>query len=300
MASKQIILLGGTGQVGHELKHGLSMLGKVIAPTRAQLDLANIQAVNQFLEANQPNLIVNAAAWTAVDAAEEHPQAAHALNAALPKILSDYTAQRGIWLIHYSTDYVYPGTGDRPWVEGDTTAPLSTYGKTKLAGDQAIIDSGSAYLIFRTSWVYSTRGNNFMNTMLRLGLERDKLQIVGDQMGAPTPARFIAEVTLLALHGNHAKPRLQSGIYHLAPRGETSWYEFACHIFKQAGDLGLKLAIKPEGIKNIPTKDWSSPAERPLNSRLSLQHIEQALGIEMPHWQSQLTLTLADHKIIEN
>lgn len=296
----KILITGGNGQVGFELQRQLCLLGTVLAPTRQELDLADAAVVAKWLEAHQPELIVNAAAYTAVDKAEEEPALARRLNAELPAQLAEYSAARGQWLVHYSSDYVYPGSGRAPWQEQDATGPLSVYGQTKLEGDEAVQQSGCAHLIFRTSWVYSARGHNFMKTMLRLGRERDALKVVSDQIGAPTPARLIAQVTALALHKgltphpSHLTPHIPAGIYHLAPSGETSWHGFAQEIFRQAAALGEELAITPEGVAAIPTAEYPTPATRPLNSRLCCQELERALGITLPSWQEQLALTLRE------
>ncbi|HCP20353.1 MULTISPECIES: dTDP-4-dehydrorhamnose reductase [Gammaproteobacteria] len=285
-----ILLLGKTGQVGFELHRTLSPLGTITAPGREKLDLTNEQAVTDYLAQIQPNLIVNAAAYTAVDAAEENQQAAQRLNAGLPKQLAEYAKANNARLVHYSSDYVYPGTGSEAWQETSPTGPLSVYGQTKLEGDQAIEQSGAGHLIFRTSWVYSARGNNFMKTMLRLAQSKEELSIVADQVGAPTPARLIAQVTALAIHG-----QLKTGLYHLAPRGETSWHGFAQDIFRQAQRAGETLSMGPDNARAIPTSDYPTPAKRPLNSRMALSKLENALNIQLPDWQSQLTLTLNEY-----
>lgn len=292
-----IFITGGNGQVGFELQRQFAPFGTILAPTRQELDLTNAEAVDAYLAKHQPGLILNAAAYTAVDKAESEPQQAKRLNAELPAQLAEYAAKQGIPLVHYSTDYVYPGNGETPWQEDSPTGPLSVYGQTKLEGDNAIAESGANYLIFRTSWVYAARGHNFMKTMLRLGRDRDALKIVDDQIGAPTPARLIAQVTVLAFtpHASRFTPHVISGIYHLAPRGETSWHGFACEIFKQAGKLNEKLTIQAERVSGIPTSDYPTPAQRPLNSRLALNKLENALGIIMPTWQSQLALTLQEY-----
>ncbi|MCH4564679.1 dTDP-4-dehydrorhamnose reductase [Halomonas sp. EGI 63088] len=297
----KILITGGSGQVGFELQRQLCLLGRVLAPTRQELDLADADAVVQWLAQHQPELIVNAAAYTAVDRAEEEPVLARRLNAELPAQLAAYSASRGQWLVHYSSDYVYPGSGETPWQEQDDTGPLNVYGHTKVEGDEAVQASGCAHLIFRTSWVYSARGHNFMKTMLRLGRERDALKVVSDQVGAPTPARLIAQVTALALHrlsltphASAPNPCIPPGIYHLAPRGETSWHGFAREIFRQLREQGEPLAISPAGVAPISSAEYPVPAARPLNSRLALTRLEQALGLRMPEWQEQLSLTLAE------
>lgn len=278
----KILLLGKTGQVGFELQRTLSPLGTITAPGREDLNLSNEQAVDQFLANTKPDLIINAAAWTAVDAAEDQQAEAERLNAGLPAQLADYAVANNARLVHYSSDYVYPGNGETPWQESSPTGPLSHYGKTKLKGDQAIEKSGADHLIFRTSWVYSARGNNFMKTMLRLAQSKTELNIVADQIGAPTPARLIAQVTTLAIHSQLAK-----GLYHLAPRGETSWQGFAKEIFH--------LASHNINANPIPTSDYPTPAYRPLNSRMEVTKLEQALNIRLPTWQSQLELTLSEY-----
>lgn len=285
-----ILLLGKTGQVGFELHRALSPLGAISAPGRAELDLMDEQAVTAYLANTRPKLIVNAAAWTAVDAAEEQQADAERLNAGLPEQLSAWAKVQNCRLVHYSSDYVYPGSGDSPWKETSTTGPLSYYGKTKLEGDRAIEQNGADHLIFRTSWVYSARGNNFMKTMLRLAKSKTELKIVADQIGAPTPARLIAQVTTLAIHS-----KLEDGLYHLAPRGETSWHGFATEIFKQAASAGEELALNPENAYPIPTSAYPTPAKRPLNSRVDVTRLEQALNIRLPDWQSQLALTLGEY-----
>lgn len=276
-----ILLLGKTGQAGFELHRALSPLGSVTAPGRDELDLINGQAVTGYLEHHQPDLIINAAAWTAVDAAEENPDHAQRLNAGLPGQLAYFCAEQGAALVHYSSDYVYPGNGEQPWQETSPTGPLSVYGQTKLEGDLAIQASGAEHLIFRTSWVYSARGNNFMKTMLRLAQSRPELNIVADQIGAPTPARLIADITALALQSN-----MPGGLYHLATAGETSWHGFATEIFR--------LANTGTQAHPIPTSDYPTPAQRPLNSRMDMTKLETALNIRMPDWQSQLALTLGE------
>lgn len=286
----KILVLGGSGQVGFELQRALAPMGAIIAPARAELDLTSAQAVADYLEACQPDLIANAAAWTAVDAAEENPEEARRLNAGLPEQLAEYCAEQGAFLVHYSSDYVYPGNGTEPWQETSETGPLSVYGQTKLEGDQAIQRSGAEHFIFRTSWVYSARGNNFMKTMLRLAKSKTELTIVADQIGAPTPARLIAQITAMAVHSN-----MPGGLYHLAPAGETSWQGFAQEIFRLAKVQGEQLTMGPESAHAIPTSDYPTPAKRPLNSRMDLSKLEAALNIQLPDWQSQLALTLGEY-----
>lgn len=302
----KILITGGTGQVGFELQRSMQLHGECLAPTRQELDLHDASAVDQYLDQYQPDLIINAAAYTAVDLAVTEVDQAYRVNAELPKQLANYCQRNQCSLIHYSSDYVYPGTDTKPWTEESPVEPQNAYGQSKLAGDQAVVYSGCEYVIFRTSWVYSARGHNFMKTMLKLGKDREELSIVNDQIGAPTPARLIAHITALSvalgqsahvsateddIKKNHFT--LPVGLYHLAPRGETSWLGFAEQIFKQAKDNGLQLAVS--NVKGIPTADYPTPASRPLNSRLSVTKLENALNIQLPYWQSQLALTLKEH-----
>ena len=284
-----ILILGGTGQVGFELQRSLAPLGTIIAPSRSDLDLMSEQAVSEYLQSHKPDLIANAAAWTAVDAAEKSQEAAYRLNGGLPEQLARYAVEKGARLVHYSSDYVYSGAGNTPWTEDSPTGPLSVYGQSKLAGDEAIQKSGADHLIFRTSWVYSARGHNFMKTMLRLAQEKESLNIVADQIGAPTPARLIADVTALAVHKD-----LESGLYHLTTTGQTSWHGFALEIFKLARQMGQVLTLQAENVKAISTSDYPTPAQRPLNSRLSVTKVEHKLNVRLPNWQLQLELTLAE------
>lgn len=286
----KILVLGGSGQVGFELQRTLSPLGTVVAPTRKALNLNDMAATESYLDELKPRLVVNAAAWTAVDTAEKEREKAYTLNALLPKTLATYCRKHDVKLIHYSSDYVYPGTGNTPWLESSETAPQNCYGETKLAGDNAILDSGAEYLIFRTSWVYSARGSNFMKTMLRLALTRSELSIVADQVGAPTPARLIALVTALAVHRN-----LESGIYHLASRGECSWFDFAKKIFELAQSVEPSKSLTLKKVDKVKTADYPTPARRPLNSRLNLKKIENGLGISLPAWDNQLELTVREY-----
>lgn len=287
----KILVTGATGQVGFELVRSLSVFGDILAPSRDELDLSDAHGVQRYLEQHQPQLIANAAAYTAVDNAEQAPKLADRLNHLLPKQLADYCLDNRAALIHFSSDYVYPGEGDKPYTEDSKIGPLSEYGRSKWAGDRAVIGSSCNHIILRTSWVYSARGNNFMKTMLRLAAEREQLSIVSDQVGAPTPARLLAQVAALAVQPLLAHEL--EGVYHVAPRGETSWHGFAKAIFAQAGATGQELAVKQ--VDAIPTAAYPTPARRPLNSRLSVSKIEQALNISLPHWQNSLQHTLTEY-----
>lgn len=294
---KKYVLLAPTGQVGFELARSLSPLGAVITIGRQAVDFSDLEALTEMIEAANPDVIVNAAAYTAVDKAESDHEQAYLINEQLPLVLAKIANKRNALLVHYSTDYVYPGDGDQPWVESDQTAPLSIYGRSKLAGDQAIMTHCDRYLIFRTSWVYAARGNNFMKTMIRLAQNRESLNVVGDQVGAPTPARLIAQVSTLAIQtmlANTVNGKQLSGIYHLAPRGYTTWYEFANEIFALARQNNMELMLKSENFHCISTEEYPTPAMRPKNSRLCVEKIEQVFGFVMPSWQEQLQLTFAE------
>lgn len=315
--TRQIVLLAPYGQVGFELQRSLSALGQVHCISRAEVDFADTQATVAKVAALMPNVIVNAAAWTAVDQAEAEVAAAFAVNEALPRALAqlanDLTTQgaatqQHCWLVHYSTDYVYPGTGETPWREDDRTAPLSVYGASKLAGDLAIAAVCCDYLIFRTSWVYAARGNNFMKTMLKLAQQRESLKVVADQVGAPTPARLIANVTALALAkvlnsssqpGPNQRVHPLSGVYHLAASGYTNWYQFAEAIFNLARQAELPLSLVPEQFQPITSADYPTAATRPANSRLKLAKLEQTFSLTMPHWQDQLQQTFAEWQTMQ-
>ncbi|OIM99444.1 dTDP-4-dehydrorhamnose reductase [Idiomarina sp. MD25a] len=281
----KIFLTGVTGQVGYELYNLLKRDYELFAPTRGELDLYDRNAVLEALADYSPDIIINAAAYTAVDKAEEEVELAFALNAHLPETLSRFAAARGIRLFHYSTDYVYSGEGSSARGEDAQTGPLSVYGNSKLAGDQAVLRNTADAIIFRTSWVYSYRGKNFMNTMLKLAQEKQQLSIVDDQIGAPTPASVIAEVTVKALKS----PQMEGGVYHLVTRGSASWFEFAEAIFDIAKTAGHSLKVTK--VNSIQTSEYPTPASRPLNSRLKVDKLESVLNIELPTWQNALVQT---------
>lgn len=295
-----IVLLAPNGQVGFEVARAVAPLGKLYTLSRSDVDFADTQAVVAKVAALNPTLIINAAAWTAVDKAETEQLACHLINVALPAALATLAKQCNAWLVHYSSDYVYPGNGTTPWQETDTTGPLSVYGQSKLDGDLAVIENTDKYLIFRTSWVYAARGNNFMRTMLKLAQNREALNVVADQIGAPTPARLIAQVTVLAIQQVWLKQAASdsaiqyAGVYHLAPQGYCSWYDFAAEIFSLARSNGIPLALKPEQFKPITTADYPTPAARPANSRLNLSKLEHTFNLQLPSWQQQLALTFAE------
>jgi dTDP-4-dehydrorhamnose reductase len=285
-----ILILGGTGQIGLELQNSLAPIGQILAPSRDDLNLMNEIEIDKFLKIHRPNLIINAAAWTDVDRAEEFSYEAEILNYKLPKQLAQYANSQRIRVIHYSSDYVYSGEGNNPWKEDSKTAPLNIYGHTKLRGDESIKQYCSNYLIFRTSWVYSVYGSNFMKSILTLAQNKKNLNVISDQIGSPTPARLIAEVTLIAIIKN-----LNSGVYHLAARGEVSWYKFAYSILELTKDLGIKLSLELNNLHKINTLEYKTLAPRPQNSRLNTFKLESALNISLPDWRNQLSLVLYEY-----
>lgn len=284
----KILLTGCRGQLGRELKRSLECLGRVVACDRHQLDLAQPDALRAAVRSIAPAAIVNAAAYTAVDKAETEPAQADAINALAPGILAEEARRAGALLIHYSTDYVFDGRKPEPYGEDDATAPLSAYGRSKLAGEQAIAAAGGRHLIFRTSWVYGLHGSNFMKTMLRLGRERKELRVVGDQIGAPTWTRHLADVAALVL----ARRDRPDGLYHLAAAGETSWHGYAEAIFAEARSAGLLQDLPV--IHRIDSADYPLPAARPANSRLDCTRFRRDFGLDLPDWRIGLADCLAD------
>lgn len=289
----RILILGGSGQVGWELQRSLAPLGDIVVVGRAALDLCDPGSVRLVLAEQQPDAVVNAAAFTAVDEAEMHPQQADAINHRAVKILAQLAADRGCWLVHYSSDYVFDGGGHTPFGETSPTGPLNHYGRSKLAGDQAIATSGCKHLILRTSWVHAPRGKNFVRTILRIARERDRLRVVCDQYGAPTSAELIADVTARVLEQT-MRNEAQSGTYHIAAAGETSWHEVARQIVSQAGRLGADLKLTPEAIEPIGSADYPTPAIRPLNSRLDTRKFRALFGLTLPDWQQGVGRTVAE------
>ncbi len=283
----KILLLGKNGQVGWELQRSLSVLGELVALDRHSDpcgDLSQPERLAQTVRALRPDVIVNAAAHTAVDKAESEIDLARTLNATAPAALAQVAAETGAWLVHYSTDYVFDGSGTRPWQEMDATGPLGVYGQTKLEGERAIAASGCRHLVFRTSWVYAARGGNFARTMLRLAQERECLTVIDDQRGAPTGADLIADVTAHAIRAAMQTPEL-SGLYHLVAGGETSWHGYASHAIACARALRPELPWKVGEIAPVPTSAFPTLAKRPLNSRLNTHKLQQAFGLTLPHWQ---------------
>ena len=293
MADKTLLLFGANGQVGWELQRSLAPLGNVVALTHSDVDLANAEAIRAVIRAASPAAIVNAGAYTAVDKAESEQDMAYAINAAAPAVMAEEAQLAGIPLLHYSTDYAYDGTKPAPYVEGDAANPQSVYGASKLAGDAAIIASGARHVILRTTWVFAARGGNFLKTMLRLAKERDTLRVIDDQIGAPTSAELLADVTAQVLRGLLAD-RIANGVYHCTASGETSWHGYARFIVEEAGKLGAALAVSPDRMIAIPTEEYPLPAKRPKNSRLDCRKLEAAFDITLPHWQLHVRRTLKE------
>jgi dTDP-4-dehydrorhamnose reductase len=293
-----ILLLGANGQLGQELQRALAPLGTIVATTRSGAlpdgsacevaDFDQPASLAALLDRVQPTVVVNAAAYTAVDRAEGDRDAAFRANAEAPGVLAQWCAQAGVPLVHYSTDYVFDGQGTRPYREDDATAPLGVYGASKLAGEQAIRAAGGRHLIFRTAWVYASHSANFLRTMLRVGAERDVLRVVADQVGTPTPAALIADVTAQALQHDGAL----SGTWHLTAKGETSWHGFADAIFAEAVATGV-LPRAPK-VEAITTAEYPTPAKRPAYSHLDVAKLEQDFGVVLPSWQDGLKRVIAD------
>ncbi|MBN9429782.1 MAG: dTDP-4-dehydrorhamnose reductase [Burkholderiales bacterium] len=292
----KILLLGKNGQVGHALQRALVPLGELHALDRAQCDLADEAALRAAIRRIAPQVIVNAAAYTAVDRAESEAELAQRINAdAVAAIAQEAAAQRA-WLVHYSTDYVFDGDKNSPYDESDDTAPLSVYGRSKLAGEQAIAAAHGRHLVFRTSWVYAAHGSNFAKTMLRLAAQRATLSVVADQFGAPTSAELIADVTALALYrvlaceGGEAL----AGLYHLSAAGQTNWCDYARFVIGRAASHGLPLQASPETVRPIATADYPTAARRPRNSRLDSGRLRAAFGLHLPDWRHHLASMIDD------
>jgi dTDP-4-dehydrorhamnose reductase len=290
---KPFLLFGADGQVGWELQRAFAPFGEVLAVTQADADLADVDALRTAIRQAQPSVILNAAAYTAVDKAESEPELARAVNAAAPAIMAEEAKALGAWLVHYSTDYVFDGTKEGAYLESDTANALSVYGRTKFEGEQAIAASGARHLTLRTSWVFGPHGGNFLKTMLRLARDRDELSVVTDQIGAPTSAELLADVTTHAVRAALAG-RLDSGLYHLAAAGETSWHGYATFVVAEARRLGAELKLATERIKAISTEQYPLPAPRPKNSRLDCDRIRGALDLDLPDWRWHVRRTLME------
>jgi len=289
----KILLLGKNGQVGWELQHSLAPLGEVLALDRNSTshcgDLQNLEGLAETVRVYRPQVVVNAAAYTAVDQAESDPSTAHGVNALAPEVLSRACAAMDALLVHYSTDYVFDGSGQTPWLETDATGPLNVYGRSKLAGEQGIAKQGARHVIFRTSWVYGTEGGNFAKTMLRLAQERDKMAVINDQFGAPTGAALLADITALCLQQAQAL----SGTYHLAAAGETTWHAYAEYVLQTAKRLKPEIEYEVKEVAAVPTSEFPTPAQRPLNSRLNCSKLQNALQCQLPDWQKGIDSMLS-------
>jgi len=294
----KFLLFGKGGQIGWELQRSLAPLGELIAldvDSRQQCgDFTRLDDIAKTVCSIAPDVIVNAAAYTAVDKAESEPEQVRTINALAPGIIARESRKLGSWLIHYSTDYVFDGSGSKPWVETDPTGPLSIYGSTKLEGEEAIRASGCHHLIFRTSWVYAARGGgNFAKTMLRLAQERERLTVIDDQIGAPTGADLLADVTAHAIRTALQQPEL-SGLYHLVAGGETSWHGYACFVLNLARQAGIELKVAAENVIPVPTSAFPLPARRPLNSRLDARSLQTTFDVHLPLWRTGVARMLTE------
>jgi len=289
----RILLLGAQGQVGTELQHSLALLGELISCDRQMANLEDIPALTSLIDHYSPTFIVNAAAYTQVDAAEIHHKKAHQINAVAVEAIATIAKKIDAFFIHYSTDYVFDGQKSGPYDENDESIPLNIYGQTKREGELAILNSGCSSLIFRTSWVHGLRGNNFIKTILKLATERSQLNIVSDQWGTPTSSQFIADVTAQAIKSiifsRHTFPHT---LYHLTAKGETTWCDYAKFIVKTAQEIRWNNKLTPENIIPILSKDYATAAQRPLNSRLNTQRLESDFSLKIPSWEDQVKNTL--------
>jgi dTDP-4-dehydrorhamnose reductase len=287
----KILLTGRDGQVGFELARALAPLGEVVAVGRADCDLGDADALRALVRRVAPDVVVNPAAWTAVDRAETERDAAFAVNARAPAILGEEAARLGALVVHYSTDYVFDGAGTRPWTEDDTPAPHSVYGASKLAGERALAEACPHHLIMRTGWVLGVHGGNFARTMLRLAAERDQLTVVDDQFGAPTSAALLADLTAHVVrqyvrqYAREGRDAFPFGLYHVAAAGETSWYDYARFVLDAARSAGMALKAGPDDVRPVPTAAYPTAARRPANSRLDTSLFRRTFGLRLPPWQ---------------
>lgn len=286
----KFLLTGKNGQVGFELQRALAPLGQVVAVDHAECDLADPEAIRRLVQATRPDIIINPAAYTAVDKAESEPDLAYAINAMAPQVIGEAAKSIGALVIHYSTDYVFDGTKQGAYRESDQPNPKSIYGKSKLAGEQALQNSGAKQLIFRTSWVFGAHGNNFAKTMLRLAAERDSLNVVADQYGAPTSAALLADVTaqIIGRFQRSGGADIPYGLYHLVAGGLTSWHAYAQTVIAAALAAGRPIILSPYNINAISSDEYPLPAPRPANSHLDTRKLQEAFGLVLPAWQSGL------------
>ncbi|MBR1219677.1 dTDP-4-dehydrorhamnose reductase [Bradyrhizobium sp. U87765 SZCCT0131] len=286
-----VLIFGRNGQVGTELQRALQPLGAITAAGRSDVDFADPAALRAFLATRAPDAIVNAAAYAHVDKAEDEPELARTVNVDSVGVLAEYARARGIWLVHYSTDYVFDGVSTRPYTETDATNPLGVYGRTKRDGELAIAASGCHHLIFRTSWLHAPHGANFIATILKLARTRDKLRVVADQLGAPTGADLVADVTALALKQALAKDT-PSGIYHLTCTGATSWYGYARYLLQIAGASGVRLACPPDAVDPVTSAEYAARAVRPHNSQMDTTRLVRQFDVTLPDWRPGVERTV--------
>ncbi|MGF6351074.1 dTDP-4-dehydrorhamnose reductase [Variovorax sp. W2I14] len=293
----KLLLLGKGGQVGWELQRSLAPLGELVAldfdSTDFNADFGRPEQLAETVLKVRPDVIVNAAAHTAVDKAESEPEFARKLNATSPGVVAEAAQQIGALMVHYSTDYVFDGSGSKPWKEDDATGPLSIYGSTKLEGEQLVAKHCAKHLIFRTSWVYAARGGNFAKTMLRIAKERDKLTVIDDQFGAPTGAELLADITAHAIRATLQDPS-KAGLYHAVAGGVTTWHGYARFVIEQAKAAGVELKAGPEAVEPVPTTAFPTPARRPHNSRLDTTKLQSTFGLVLPEWQSGVARMLRE------
>lgn len=282
----KILVTGKNGQVGFELQRSLSLLGQVVAVDVAECDLTKPSAIRSLLSEIKPEVIVNPAAYTAVDRAESEPDIARAVNSDAPAVMAEYAQQHGALMVHYSTDYVFDGTKQGAYLEADATNPQSVYGATKLLGEQAVQEACSRHVILRTSWVVGAHGGNFAKTMLRLAQERDELSVVADQFGAPTSAALLADLTAqLVRQASVQSETFPYGLYHAVAGGVTNWHQYACHVIEQARAAGVAIRVPFHAIKAITALQYPTPAKRPANSQLSTAKLQSSFGFQLPAWQ---------------
>ncbi|QRF58528.1 dTDP-4-dehydrorhamnose reductase [Variovorax paradoxus] len=293
----KLLLLGKGGQVGWELQRSLAPLGELVAldfdSTDFHADFSRPEQLADTVRQVRPDVIVNAAAHTAVDKAESEPEFARKLNATSPGVVAQAAQEIGALMVHYSTDYVFDGSGSKPWKEDDATGPLSVYGSTKLEGERLVARHCAKHLIFRTSWVYAARGGNFAKTMLRLAKERDKLTVIDDQFGAPTGAELLADVTAHAIRATLQDPS-KAGLYHAIAGGETNWYDYARYVLELAQQAGVELKAGPQQVEAVPTSAFPTPATRPHNSRLDTSKLQAAFGLVLPPWRNGVARMLRE------
>lgn len=293
----KLLLLGKGGQVGWELQRSLAPLGELVAldfdSTDFHAEFSRPEQLADTVRQVRPDVIVNAAAHTAVDKAESEPEFARKLNATSPGVVAQAAREIGALMVHYSTDYVFDGSGTAPWKETDATGPLSVYGRTKLEGEQLVAQHCAKHLIFRTSWVYAARGGNFAKTMLRLARERDKLTVIDDQFGAPTGAELLADITAHAIRATLQDPS-KAGLYHAIAGGETTWYGYARYVLELAQQAGVELKAGPQQVEAVPTSAFPTPATRPHNSRLDTSKLQAAFGLVLPPWQNGVARMLRE------